>query len=170
MGQEIPDLISATIHGVHQSSRQLVDDLIWDAANRSGDGRFPLPQGFRYSQPKAFPDRLLNNDGRSPLEGIDLQGAPGRQVKDNDIPIVAGGIHYLLENRGTLRIVGGPAASHYQLAVHILAGLLKGLGDDWARAIDSEFVANLLHKTVVEILVFLGERIYAGIEQVLGNL
>src|SRR5215470_7291594 len=63
MGEQITDLIGATFYRVHQHACELVNDLIWNAPYGAGHHRFLLPQTFGHSQPEAFFQGLLNNDG-----------------------------------------------------------------------------------------------------------
>src|SRR6266853_5560276 len=182
MCEQVADLIGATFYGMDERAGELMDDLVRNAADRAGDGRLPFPQRFGHGQSKTVFDRLLDNDGGGTLQSIDLQGAPWRQVEDDDIGITAYGLFNFFEDKCAFGIVASASACENQLAVDILSRELIRLhyadrifqaietgylGDDGPRAIDAEFIAYLLHVTIVEFLVLLGERIDAGKEQIL---
>src|SRR5258708_21956298 len=155
MRQQVGDMVGATFYGMEERGGELMDDLVRNAADRPGDGRLPFPQRFGHGQSKTFFDRLLDNDGGGTLQSINLQGAPWRQVEDDDIGITAYGLFNFFENQSAFGIVAGASACENQLAVdifsrelvrvhyadRILQAIETGyLGDDGPRAIDPEFI------------------------------
>src|SRR5581483_12294791 len=88
MRKEVPDLVGATLNRVHQHTCELMDDLRGNSSDCACDYRLLLPQCLGNGEAEAFLERFLNNDGGTALQGIYLQGRPGRQVKDDHVGIV----------------------------------------------------------------------------------
>src|SRR5262245_44925639 len=180
--EQVADLVRAALHRVHQDPRELVDDLAGDPADGAGHNRFLFPKTFGDGETKPFLERLLNNDRGSALQSIDLQRRPGRKVQDDDVGVVAGRVHDFLQHYRAFRIVGGAAAGQNQLAVNVLLDQLVGLdhahrifqaieagnlGQDRARTIDTEIVANFIDITLFQVPVFLRQRIDRRIKKIL---
>src|SRR5208282_1261246 len=127
MREQIADLISAAFDRMNQHSSQVVDDLIGNAADCTRDGGLALPKRLCNRKTKALLDRFLNNEGRSALQGIDLERAPGRQVEDDNVGVVAGGLLHFFKYECAFGIVAGSAAGQYQLAVNVSSGQLESL-------------------------------------------
>src|SRR5438045_4410110 len=97
IGEKIANLVSTTLYGMDQVSSELMDDLGGNAAHGAGHHRFLLPKTFGYRKSEPFFQRLLHNYGGSPLQGVDFQGRPGWEIQYDDVGIVAGSVHDLLQ-------------------------------------------------------------------------
>jgi hypothetical protein len=56
-------------------------------------------------RPKPSLIRFLHDERRSPLSGIDFQGAPGRKIKNDNVRIFVSRLFDLFENCRALGIV-----------------------------------------------------------------
>ena len=80
-----------------------------EAAHSAGHYRLLLPQALSHGEAEAFLERFLHNNGGSPLQRVDLQCRPRRQIENDHVRIVPGGLHYFLQDNCAFRIVGSAA-------------------------------------------------------------
>src|SRR3990172_3348728 len=141
---ELPDPVSRSLYGVRQNTRVFVGDLQRYASNRPRNSRLCLPQRLGYGQTKALSQRLLEDDGRSPLQRVDLNVAGRGQEKREDIPDFLGFLFNALHNHLSLRVVRGAAAGQNQLHIDMRLGHPVGL-DDSQRVLQVVEPGNLRH-------------------------
>ena len=106
-----------------------VDDLKRDSAHRRGHHGLTLPEALRDRQAETLAQALLNDDGRTPLQGVDLRGAPGGQIEDMNVRVIPGGFAHLGKHYFTLRVVAGASSRQDELAIEIAFYDLKGADD-----------------------------------------
>ena len=155
------------------------------AADGAGHHGLFLPQPFGHRQPEALLERLLNNDRRAALKGVDLERRPRRQVQDMDVRVAVGHLFDLFQNRSALGVVLCAPAGQDQLAarnefLHLLIGLNHAdrvlqpvkagdLGNDGPLGINVEFLQHVANLLRLQFPVLLRQRVDGGVEQVLGN-
>ena len=100
-------------------------DLVPNAPDLTADNCPPLPHSLGYGEPKAFPQRFLENHSGAALKGVDEQ----RVVGGDDHDALTGGRADRLIHRGTFRIVGSAVAGKHKRRWELLSRHAERIDD-----------------------------------------
>lgn len=168
IGKQEPDLVCRALRGVAKHARLLVNDLCRNAANGRSDYGFLLPEPFRHCETETFSQAFLDDNRRSALQGVDLKGAPGRQIENVYVGVIPRCLLDFGEYSFSFRIVRSPAAGQDKLTIKVSLHILKSpdypnrilqpieagdLSQDWAPGIDLEALKNFIHHRWIELFI-----------------
>src|SRR5262245_28888481 len=103
-----------------------VDYLQTNAAHRSADDGFLLPQSLRHCQTKSFTNRFLKDHGGPANERVDFEIAERRQKENVDVFVFTGGLANFREYLFSLGIVCRSTSRKNKLAIVTLLDELVG--------------------------------------------
>src|SRR6267143_4053140 len=178
------NLVRRTFYGMRKQPGVLVNDLNRNAAHRGSHHRLFLPQRFRNGEAETLAQAFLNDNGGSPLQGVDFQRRPSRKFENLDVGIVVRFAQDFFQDHGAFRIVRCAATREDKLAIEISLhdtvsadhadGILqavetRNLREDRALRIDPVAFEYFSDEVRLEFLIFLRERIDRRIEKILRN-
>ena len=118
--EKLRDRRSRLVDAIHEQSANAVGHLQRDTAHVPGDHRRALPRRFGDYQPEALPGRLLDDDIREALEGVDLDVADAGQVgEDVHEGVVAALGHDPFVDGPALRIVQRHRSDEGELHIRV---------------------------------------------------